>query len=372
MSGTSMDSFDAVLVDLSSPQPLLLGHKKTPVPPELKQQLLRLCSSFDAKGVLLDKSLLTSLDEILAQQFAELTRQLLSEQAIDVTQVSAIGSHGQTVFHLPPATGQLGFSIQIAHPDRIAQLTGIRTVGDFRNADMRVGGQGAPLVPAFHQAAFRCSEKNRAIVNIGGMANVTVLPTKGEVRGFDTGPGNVLMDGWIHQHLNRDYDKQGAWASQEKPDHELLHLLLQEPYFQQPPPKSTGRELFNLVWLDKKIATLHRVITPDAVQATLAMLTALTITDALQQQAGDTQEIYICGGGAHNTFLMKLLQQHSAVPVSSTTALGIDPDWVEAMAFAWLAQQHLKGLPGNLPAVTGARSPVVLGTLHPSVDPSLN
>jgi len=363
MSGTSMDSLDAVLIDFSQAPPELLGTEKKVIDPSTRQKLLRLCASFDPLGKTPEPALLEELDNALAKQFSDIALSLLHKKSIQKDRVAAIGSHGQTVFHLPPHAGTHGFSLQIGNPQHIANLTGITTVGDFRNADMRVGGQGAPLVPAFHQAVFHSPDQNRVIVNIGGMANITILPAQGSIRGFDTGPGNVLMDSWIHQYNSKSYDAAGAWAAQEKPDHELLHQLLGEKFFQQSPPKSTGRELFNLAWLEKHLASLHRTITPVAVQSTLASLTVISICDAIQQYAEGTAEIYVCGGGAHNTHLMKLLEQHSQLPVMSTDCLGIEPDWVEAAAFAWLAKQTLEGKTGNLPEVTGAQRAVVLGEI---------
>jgi len=358
-----MDSLDAVLMDFSRAHPQLLGTEKKIIDAPTRQKLLQLCTSFDSSGETQEKDLLKELDQYLAKQFSDIALSLLQKKFIEKNRIAAIGSHGQTVFHLPPHAGTHGFSLQIGNPQLIANLTGITTVGDFRNADMRVGGQGAPLVPAFHEAVFRSPDKNRVIVNIGGMANITILPVQGVIRGFDTGPGNVLLDSWIFQHNRKPYDANGAWAAQEKPDHELLHQLLGEKFFQLVPPKSTGRELFNLPWLEKHLASLHRTITPVAVQSTLASLTAISICDAIQQYAVDTAEIYVCGGGAHNKQLMRLLQQHSQLPVMSTGSLGIEPDWVEAAAFAWLAKQTLEGKTGNLPEVTGAQRAVVLGEI---------
>lgn len=363
MSGTSMDSLDAALVDFSGTRPVLLGTEKKIIDAAVRQKLLRLCASFDQLGNTPEQNLLEELDQYLAIQFSEVATLLLEKKSLTPKHIAAIGSHGQTVFHCPPHQGTNGFSRQIGNPQQISHITGITTVGDFRNADMRAGGQGAPLVPAFHQAVFHSAEKNRVIVNIGGMANITILPASGIIRGFDTGPGNVLMDGWIQQHAHQAYDAGGAWAAQETPDHELLHALLAEKFFQQAPPKSTGRELFNLAWLEKHITHLHRTITPATVQATLATLTATTITDAIKQYAPTTQEIFVCGGGAHNTHLMTLLQQHSQLAVMNTAILGIEADWVEAAAFAWLAKQRLEGHTANLPEVTGAQQAVVLGEI---------
>jgi len=365
-----MDSLDAVLVDFSKARPALLATEKKSFDESTKKKLLALCSTFDAQGRSHDPALLEALDQSLARQFSDITASLLQKTSTPKNHIAAIGSHGQTVFHRPPQAGMDGFSLQIANPQHIADHTGIKTVGDFRNADMRAGGQGAPLVPAFHQAVFHSPDKNRVIINIGGMANITILPAAGIVRGFDTGPGNVLMDRWIYQHAHHAYDADGAWAAQESPDHELLHQLLAERYFQQAPPKSTGRELFDLAWLEKHLGSLHRTMAPVVVQATLASLTAISICEAIRQYAEGTEEIYVCGGGAYNTHLMSLLAAHSQLPVFNTSLLGIEPEWVEAAAFAWLAKRTVEGKPGNLPEVTGAKRAVVLGEIFLPDTPS--
>ena len=374
MSGTSMDSLDAALLDFSvaSPQlasPQLLATARTAFPADVRAELLSLCQGFNQNGESSDPRRQQELDQWLVQQFSHLALQLLRRQRLQAADICAIGSHGQTVFHRPPCAqrppGQrTGYSLQIANPQHIAQLTGITTVGDFRNADMQAGGQGAPLVPAFHKALFHSAQRSRVIVNIGGMANITVLPASGTVTGFDTGPGNVLMDSWIQQHSTHAYDADGRWAAQETPDHELLHRLLQEPFFAQAPPKSTGRELFNLAWLQQQLAALGRALGPAVVQSTLAALTAHSIAEAIRDHAPGTQEIFVCGGGAHNKHLMQLLAKYTSLPVQSTATLGLDPDWVEAAAFAWLAKQTLENKPGNLPEVTGAARPVVLGKIY--------
>lgn len=349
-----MDSIDAALVDFSGAQPALLSSHSVPMDIALREQLLALCRtpSHPALG---------ELDRSLGEQFAQAALTLLQQAMIRPEQVSAIGSHGQTVFHQPPAQGMNGFSVQIADPNIIASRTGITTVADFRRKDMAVGGQGAPLVPAFHRAVFHDTQKNRVIVNIGGIANITVLPANGKVTGFDTGPGNVLMDGWIFRHHHTHYDNKGSWAASGKVNDRLLDALLQEPYFHRAPPKSTGRELFNAEWLERQLK--HTVPAVD-VQATLAALTAKTIADAIQQHAPQTDEIFVCGGGAHNDHLMQQLRNAVKAPVCSTAILGIDPQWVEASAFAWLARQTMENKPGNLPEVTGASKAVVLGGIY--------
>ena len=363
MSGTSMDSLDAALVDFSHEAPQLLATAREPIPSSLRESLLALCASYDAQGRCSRVELQNTLDHQLAESFAQLVARLLSETALHAEDIAAIGSHGQTVFHLPPQGTQKGFSLQITNAQFLANRSGIAAIGDFRNADMQAGGHGAPLVPGFHRAIFHSPHTPRVIVNIGGIANITVLPTQDNVTGFDTGPGNVLMDGWIQRHAGHAYDREGRWAASGEPDHQLLHLLLQDSYFAKVPPKSTGRELFNLTWLDQQLGKLHHSLSPVNVQATLALLTAESIAEAIRDYAPRTQEIFVCGGGAHNTHLMKLLKQLCPQPVESSALLGLHPDWVEAMAFAWLAKQHLEGKPGNLPEVTGAERAVVLGKL---------
>jgi anhydro-N-acetylmuramic acid kinase len=254
--------------------------------------------------------------------------------------------------------------VQIANPNIIALRTGVATVADFRRKDMAAGGHGAPLVPAFHRAVFHSPEKNRVIINIGGMANITVLPSKGKVTGFDTGPGNVLLDLWIAKHQQKAYDNAGKWARQGKINLPLLNNLLGEKFFSAAPPKSTGRELFNASWLEKYLAAELTPTSAIDVQTTLTALTAKSISDAIKTHAPQTDEIFICGGGAHNDYLISLLQTYTKLKIENTSALGIDSDWVEACAFAWLAKQRMKNKPGNLPDVTGAKKAVVLGGIY--------
>lgn len=349
-----MDSIDAALVDFSGAQPILLSTCNTPIDITLREQLLALCRTPAHPA-------LGALDRSLGEQFAQTALTLLKQAMIKPEQICAIGSHGQTIFHQPPANGMNGFSVQIADPNIIAARTGITTVADFRRKDMAAGGQGAPLVPAFHRGVFHDSKKNRVIVNIGGIANITILPASGKVTGFDTGPGNVLMDGWIYRHCGKNYDNKGNWAAGGQVNETLLDTLMHERYFQIPPPKSTGRELFNAEWLQRHLE--HNTPAVD-VQATLAELTARTIADAIRQYAPMTDEIFVCGGGAHNDHLIQRLNQSVTAPVRSTSTLGIDPQWVEASAFAWLARQTMENKPGNLPEVTGASRTVVLGGIY--------
>lgn len=361
MSGTSMDALDAVLVDFSVSPPRLIDTLTQPFDEELRQEILGLAQPGANE---LDR--LAQLDIRLGRISAQACRRLVEKTGIDAKVVNAIGSHGQTVRHAPHAT--YPYTVQIADPNTIAQLSGITTVADFRRRDMVAGGEGAPLVPAFHQALFQNRDKNRVILNIGGIANISVLPADHAqpVIGFDTGPGNMLMDAWTHLYHHRPYDEDGQWAQSGEVDMELLNEMLADPYFSMSPPKSTGREQYNLPWLEKHLSRKEEHTAQD-VQATLCELTAATIAYGILQHAPDTEEIYVCGGGAHNLCLMERLGVYLGEDnVKSTAALGIDPQWVEAMAFAWLARQTMNGLAGNLPAVTGAHEPVILGGIYPA------
>ena len=280
-------------------------------------------------------------------------------------EVRAIGSHGQTIAHHPRALHPC--TVQIGDPNVIAERTRITTVADFRRRDLAAGGEGAPLACAFHRAAMSRPDRQRAVVNIGGIANITILPADGDVTGFDSGPGNTLMDGWAERHLGVDMDRDGAWASAGRVDETLLGRLRADPYFEKAPPKSTGREYFNLNWLEGRLHSERRTLPPEDVQSTLCALSAATIAHGIEEFAGREAEVLVCGGGAHNPALMEALRQRlPARKLETTAAAGIGPDWVEAAAFAWLARQTLCGMPGNLPAVTGARRSVVLGAIHPA------
>ena len=358
LSGTSVDSIDAVLVDFSDDTPALIASSNKPWPPALRDTLLQ-------TRALADEQLnsLTELDLQTGELFAQAALELLQQTGIAASDIRAIGSHGQTIRHRPDADKP--FSLQIGNAERIAELTRIDVVSDFRAADIAAGGQGAPLVPAFHQAVFRSRDADRVIVNIGGIANITVL-AKDEavpVTGFDTGPGNNLMDAWIAEHRQQTYDADGQLAASGKTDAGLLARLLMDDYFQLTPPKSTGFEHFNLEWLKPYLDDDYKV---EDVQSTLCDLTATSIIRAINQYAPNTDEIYVCGGGAHNTELMKRLQSMSRPAVMTTAALGIEPDWVEAITFAWLAHCKIRGINGNLPCVTGADKHLILGKLiHP-------
>jgi anhydro-N-acetylmuramic acid kinase len=356
MSGTSMDGIDVALLDFSSRQPRLLARHGHPYPDELRQDLVRALALPDPQSADLGP-----LDDAMGEVFAEATNALLAQAGVPAATVTAIGSHGQTI-HLAPDAPR-PYSLQIGNPARIASRTGIEVIADFRRADIDAGGQGAPLVPAFHKSVFAERGEHRVVVNIGGIANVAILPSDPAraVIGFDTGPGNTLMDQWAQHHLGTAMDLDGNWARQGEVDEPLLQALLSDPWFGRLPPKSTGREHFNLSWLAASLQ-VHGTGGPANVQATLCELTARSIAEAVKQHAAGTRRLLICGGGVHNSRLLERL--YAALPalaVESTAALGLDPDWVEAAAFAWLARQHLQGKAGNIPEVTGAARAVVLG-----------
>lgn len=358
MSGTSLDGVDAALVDLRS-RPVLLGTAYAAYPSDMKSALLGLQAP--SRDELHRASLAGNRLSLL---YARAVARLLRKSGLAPRLVRAIGCHGQTVRHLPSS----GYTVQLGNPAVLAERTGIPVVADFRSADIAAGGQGAPLVPAFHAEVFRSASVHRAIVNLGGMANVTDLPCRGPINGFDTGPGNVLLDAWIGLSLRRDFDRNGELASRGRPIESLLRHLLADPYFRRRPPKSTGRDHFNLAWLRRFALARHRV---EDVQATLAELTARSVAMALAAFCPGTREIYVCGGGASNTDLVRRIAH--ALPrasVGSTDRLGIHPDWVEAMAFAWLAQRRIKRETGNVPEVTGATRSRVLGAIYAAPPPS--
>ncbi|MFC4158443.1 anhydro-N-acetylmuramic acid kinase [Chitinimonas lacunae] len=356
MSGTSLDGIDCALVDFADGRPRVIAADCRPFTSEFRIELLAL----QRPGIEeLHRAALAA--NTLAEAYARATLDLLTEAQIPPLAVAAIGMHGQTIRHRP----EHGYTLQIGNAALLAELTGISVVSDFRSRDVAAGGQGAPLVPAFHQAVFSREDRHRVIVNVGGIANLTDLPgSGGVVTGFDTGPGNVLMDGWIQRHLGRDYDAHGAWAASGRLNPALLDRLLSEPFFAEPPPKSTGRDLFQLDWLDRHLAQLPP-LPPVDVQATLLALTSLTIAHAIERITPNAREVYVCGGGAHNTALIAALAyQLPSRRVSTTAMLDLDPDWVEAVAFAWLARQRLLKQPGNLAEVTGAAGARILGAVH--------
>ncbi len=356
MSGTSLDGLDIALIDHDQ-QPRLMATLYLPMPEQLRNDMLALCSSgYDelARAALAEQRWV----ELAAEGIGE----LLQRQGLQPQQIRAVGSHGQTVRHEPAR----GFTVQIGNPALLAELTGICVVGDFRRRDVAAGGQGAPLVPAFHQALFADSERHVAVLNVGGFSNLSLLSPGQEVLGFDSGPGNVLLDAWIHHCQGLTYDRGGDWAATGKLQTGLLARLLSDPFFAAQGPKSTGRELFNLDWLLGHLRALGPTATED-VQATLVELTARSIIGALRNAQARTDTLLVCGGGAHNAYLMERLS--ALLPnahVSSTAERDVDPDWVEAMAFAWLAHCTLEGIPGNRPSVTGARGLRILGAIYPA------
>jgi len=359
MSGTSVDGIDAALVDFTDNKTHLIAFDYLPFAAELQQQIKRI-SQPDTQISLKDYG---ALDAQLGLLFSQSVTALLKKASLPAYSIKAIGSHGQTIYHAPD--DQWPFSLQIGDPNIIAEQTGITTIADFRRRDIAANGQGAPLVPAFHQAVFARPDENRCIVNIGGIANITVLPKNKStsVTGFDTGPGNTLMDCWINKHQQLGYDKNGEWAQSGSVNHELVELLKQDLYFSAAPPKSTGKEYFSLPWLYQYVDAGK--FNPEDIQATLCFLSASTICDAIKLHAPGTERVLICGGGIHNHYLLQLIEQQLDCPVESTAQYGIDPDHVEAVAFAWLARQTYNNLPGNLKEVTGAKNSVILGGIYP-------
>ena len=353
MSGTSLDGIDAVLFD--SEGKAMTCHVHLPFPQVLRSELL----SLHVPGA--DEANRCALASIeLSRLYAESVSLLLEKAKIPGHEVAAIGCHGQTIRHRPES----GYSIQLVDSPLLAELTGITVVSNFRNRDIAAGGQGAPLVPAFHESVFRDPRVHRVILNLGGIANLTDLPPEGPVRGFDCGPANMLLDAWIALNLGQPYDEEGKWAKSGKVLPDLLDSFLEEEYFSMPPPKSTGRETFSLEWLGRHLEGKER---PEDVQATLLQLTARSAAEAMALHCSNASEIYLCGGGARNAELVRVLKGLlRGRKVESTESLGIAVDQVEAAAFAWLARQALKGLPGNLPEVTGARERRILGAIHPA------
>lgn len=354
MSGTSLDGVDAVLVDFSSPSPGTLATLWLPYPDEIRQQALRLQTPGDCE---LHRAAL--LSNALARFYAEAVEQMLAAAGQRPAQIAAIGCHGQTVRHQP---GQ-GYSIQLNNPALLAELTGIPVIADFRSRDIAAGGQGAPLVPAYHAAAFGHPTEHRVVLNLGGIANLTDLNPGKPVRGFDCGPGNILLDAWIEKQRGLRYDKDGEWASGGKVIAGLLDVLLKDDYFSAPPPKSCGRDEFNLSWLETRLVG---EASPRDIQGTLLELTALCVANAVSRWCGKPSTLLVCGGGARNPVLMSRLRQKlNGCAVINTDAAGQQADWVEAVAFAWLAWRTLQGEAGNIAEVTGARGPRVLGAIYP-------
>jgi len=353
MSGTSLDGVDAVLVEFAGEKPRLLGAGGNPFDAPLRRELMALNAPGDNE---IERAALAANQ--LSHCYASAINALLKMTALPAAQVRAIGCHGQTIRHRP----ERGYTLQIGNAALLAELTGIRVVADFRSRDLAAGGQGAPLAPAFHAAVFADPAEGRAVLNLGGIANLTYLPRAGNPLGFDSGPGNCLLDLWSERHLGKAHDAGGSWAGDGRAIPDLLSRMLQEPYFAIAPPKSTGRDLFNEAWLRKTLAGGEE---PQAVQATLLELTARSVATAALLHCPAVRRVIVCGGGTKNDVLMRRLAELTAPAVlEPSDRHGIDPQQVEATAFAWLAKQTLDGRPGNLPSVTGARGPRVLGAVY--------
>ena len=354
MSGTSRDGVDAALVDFSGKLPRLVSSARHPFDAALRTALLALNAPGDDE---IERAAVAGNE--LARRYAAAVETVLHDSGTGGNEIRAIGCHGQTVRHRP----ERGYTTQIGNAALLAELSGIRVVADFRSRDVAAGGQGAPLAPAFHAALFRDPGEDRAVLNLGGIANVTRLARDGSVGGFDCGPGNCLMDLWCSLHLHLPFDAAGEWAAGGRIIPDLLAQLRREPYFALPPPKSTGRDLFNEAWLRARLGPRDE---PQAVQATLLELTARSIADAIERHCPDARRVIACGGGTKNVALMARLQELlNPVPLEPSDRHGIDPRLVEAIAFAWLARLALHGVPGNLPSVTGARGERVLGAVYP-------
>ncbi len=358
MSGTSVDAIDAVIVDLSTTPPQLIATHSHDIPSPLKKDIFALTQPGENAIVRMGQT-----DAALGKLFAQACLELLNKANLSAADICAIGSHGQTIRHHPNDT--LAFTTQIADPNVIAAQTGITTVADFRRRDVALGGQGAPLTPAFHEYILRSETKNHWVLNIGGIANVTFLPmdSNKNIIGFDTGPGNTLMDAWYRKHHDGQFDCNGAWAASGTVNATLLEKCLSDNYFHKAPPKSTGPDYFNIDWLAANASSDS--IIPADVQATLCALTAHSISHCIQQDKHSHDSIWVCGGGANNAFLMQQLSELNAdCDIQSTEAINIHPDWIEACAFAWFAKQTLERKPSNLPSVTGAAKTAVLGGVY--------
>jgi anhydro-N-acetylmuramic acid kinase len=356
ISGTSMDAIDAALVDFDVAPLKIIATSATAFDPALKRRISALIDHADR--VALDE--VGQIDVELGRAFARASLALMKDAGIDAGQVTAIGSHGQTLRHRPDLPAP--FTWQIGDPNVLAEMTGVTVVADFRRRDVAAGGQGAPLLPVFHDQVFRSDGENRVIANLGGIANITILTRDTTVTGFDTGPANRLLDAWISRHRGKEFDAGGAWAASGEIDATLLRELMDEPYFRVAPPKSTGRELFNMPWLENKLGLFSRE--PRDVQATLQQFTAETVAAAVRQHAPGAS-LYLCGGGAHNFGLLNALQALIAPSrVASTAVLGLDPDYVEAVAFAWFAMRTLEGLTSSAGSVTGAKGARILGGIY--------
>ena len=362
MSGTSLDGVDGVVAEFDAHDAIrVLAHRQDALPEALRATLLRLNSRGDDE---LHQAALAA--NALVRAYARVVDDLLQHCGLESSEVRAIGAHGQTVRHRPQEFDGTGYTLQLMNGALLAETCGIDVVCDLRSRDVAAGGQGAPLVPALHAALFAVPDEDVAVLNLGGIGNLTLLPATGAVRGFDCGPGNALLDLWCRRHLGQPYDEGGRWAATGQVDAALLRTLLCEPFLERAPPKSTGRDLFNAAWLDQALQSAPGAAPVD-VQATLAEFSARAATDALRRQLPSARRLLVCGGGAYNTHLMQRLA--ACLPrclVSSSDSAGVPPLQVEALAFAWLAQAFVARQPGNLAAVTGARGPRVLGALYPA------
>ena len=365
-----MDAVDTALVQFENDKPNLIAYEQFPIEDAVRSAV----RAINANSTLAE---ITKYDAILGQLFSESVQKILEAAAIEgkttegttitATEIAAIGSHGQTVLHLPDDTYPR--SLQIGDPNIIAAKTGITTIADFRRMDIAAGGQGAPLAPAFHNKVFRKQGTNRLILNLGGIANITLLPgdLAAEISGFDTGPGNGLLDDWNKLHNGTDMDKDGQWAASGEINQNLLSAMLEDTYFKLPPAKSTGRDYFNLDWLENCLSSKPNALPTKDVQATLLSLTVESIATAVQAHAAETSEIYVCGGGARNALMMQCLKEKlPGQKIDTTNALSLNPDAVEAVTFAWLAKQTLNKQPGNQPSVTAANAKTVLGGVYQS------
>jgi anhydro-N-acetylmuramic acid kinase len=366
MSGTSLDGVDGVLADLDARDMpcamAVLAHCHAPFPEPLRQALL----SLNASGAdELHRAALAG--NALMRVYGAVVDELLRAGAVQASRIRAIGAHGQTVRHRPQQFDGVGYTLQLMNGALLAETCGVDVICDFRSRDLAAGGQGAPLVPAFHAALFGRPDESVAVLNLGGIGNLTLLPAPGAPRGFDCGPGNVLLDAWCQRHRGEAYDEDGRWAASGTVHPELLQCMLEEPFLARQPPKSTGRDLFNPAWLDAVLRPAATSLTPADVQATLAEFSVCAAAQALQRSAPQTSQLLVCGGGAFNSHLMRRLAANlPRVEVQSTAHRGVPPEQVEALAFAWLARAFDQRQPGNLACVTGARGPRVLGALYPA------
>lgn len=362
MSGTSVDGIDAVLVDFieESPYIRLIESYTTAFEKDLREDIVKLLETFT---IHLQK--LGEIDHRLGIAYAQASLELCKKAGIDISEVVAIGCHGQTIFHDP--RGKYPFTMQIGDGNIIAAKTGICVVNDFRRLDMAFNGDGAPLTPVFNQCFLYSEKEKRALLNLGGIANITILSKDpSHVLGFDNGPANCLMDLWIQKHKGEKYDKGGEWAKGGKVDKKLLETMLSDSYFKLKAPKSTGKELFNLPWLEKILSNYPDVATQD-VQATLLELTVVSIVEDIKLYCRDIDALYLCGGGAYNTYLIERVQSELGdIIIDTTEKIGLHPQWMEAVAFAWFAKRRLEMLPANLPSVTGAESLTLLGAVYQS------